>query len=88
MVSERESIDIVERLQWDKRYTNGHVPLTLEDAAKEIERLRNGFRAIKKAMVEGRVCDDVAWFDDITTLYDFCDSFLPMTATSLEPQEK
>lgn len=32
--------DITERLRWDQRYTYGHVPLTLEDAAKEIERLR------------------------------------------------
>lgn len=32
--------DIVERCRWDMRYTRGHVPVTLDDAAKEIERLR------------------------------------------------
>jgi hypothetical protein len=37
----RHDIDIVDRLRWDKRYTDGHVPLTMEDAAKEIERLRS-----------------------------------------------
>jgi hypothetical protein len=31
------------------------------------------FRAIKQATVDGRVCDDVAWFDAITTLHDFCE---------------
>jgi len=33
-------------------------------------------REIKRAVVEGRVCDDVAWFDQIETLYDFCDRIL------------
>jgi hypothetical protein len=28
---------------------------------------------IKRATIEGRVCDDVAWFDQITTLHDFCE---------------
>jgi hypothetical protein len=31
---------------------------------------------IKRATIEGRVCDDVAWFDTITTLHDFCDMVL------------
>lgn len=35
------SEDIVKRLRWDKRYTHGHVPVTLDDGAKEIERLRS-----------------------------------------------
>lgn len=51
-------------------------PPIQKQAADEIERLRNGFHAIKKAALEGRVCDDVAWFDDITTLYDFCELVL------------
>jgi len=33
-------------------------------------------REIKRATVEGRVCDDVAWFDEIETLHDFCDRIL------------
>ena len=44
-----------------------------QEAAAEIERLRGCLAAIQKATVEGRVCDDVAWFDGITTLFDFCD---------------
>lgn len=41
-----------------------------------IGRLRLGIAAIKQATVEGRVCDDVAWFDTITTLHDYCDQLL------------
>ena len=37
----RFDTDIVERLRWQKRYTMGIVPVTMEDAAKEIERLRS-----------------------------------------------
>lgn len=33
-------------------------------------------REIKRATIEGRVCDDVAWFDTITTLHDYCDDVL------------
>lgn len=33
-------------------------------------------REIKRATIEGRVCDDVAWFDQIETLHDFCDRIL------------
>jgi hypothetical protein len=33
-------------------------------------------REIKRATVEGRVCDDVAWFDQIETLHDFCERIL------------
>lgn len=52
------------------------VPPVQHEAAAEIERLRGCLHAIMKATVEGRVCDDVAWFDDITTLFDFCDMAL------------
>lgn len=45
-------------------------------AADEIERLRGCLDAIRAATVEGRICDDVAWFDTITTLFDFCDQSL------------
>lgn len=38
-------------------------------------------REIKRAVVEGRVCDDVAWFDQIETLYDFCDRILDRVAS-------
>lgn len=38
----------------------------------ENRKLRDAIEAIKRATIEGRVCDDVAWFDGITTLHDFC----------------
>lgn len=38
-------IDIVERLRWQKRYVYGLVCVTMEDAAKEIERLRSELRS-------------------------------------------
>jgi intracellular sulfur oxidation DsrE/DsrF family protein len=41
-----------------------------------IEQTEGALREIMKATVEGRVCDDVAWFDSITTLHDFCDLVL------------
>lgn len=46
------------------------------EALDEIERLRSAVEAIKQATIEGRVCDDVAWFDTITTLHDFCEQTL------------
>jgi hypothetical protein len=49
-----------------------------EEALAEIERLRSALEAIKKATIEGRVCDDVAWFDTITTLHDFCEQTLSL----------
>ena len=45
-------------------------------SAAENDRLRAALAAIQKATLEGRVCDDVAWFDSITTLHDFCDIVL------------
>lgn len=54
----------------------GSMEYELRKSKAEIERLREGYRQIKRATVEGRVCDDVAWFDAITTLYDFCDCML------------
>jgi hypothetical protein len=45
-------------------------------ALDEIKRLRSAIEAIRQATIEGRVCDDVAWFDPITTLHDFCEQTL------------
>lgn len=43
-------------------------------ATTAMELAISSLEAIKCATVEGRVCDDVAWFDTITTLYDYCDN--------------
>ena len=47
-----------------------------DEALDEIERLRSAVEAIKQATIEGRVSDDVAWLDTITTLHDFCEQTL------------
>lgn len=38
--------------------------------------LVKALEAIKQATIDGRVCDDVAWFDEVTTLHDFCDEVI------------
>ncbi len=48
----RFDTDIVELLRWSKRYTNGHVPLVMEDAANEIERLRSALKPFAQADFE------------------------------------
>lgn len=56
------------------------------EAADEITRLRSSiaikdralreahaqFQAIRQATLDGKVCDDVAWFSNIETLHDYC----------------
>jgi hypothetical protein len=66
----------IERLQDAKR----RALAIADERAKENVRLLaerdllvKALEDIKQATIDGRVCDDVAWFDTITTLYDFCD---------------
>lgn len=42
----------------------------------EVERFRGALEAIDKAVLDGNVCDDVAWFSGIETLHDFISSVL------------
>jgi hypothetical protein len=35
---------------------------------------------IKQATLDGKVCDDVAWFSQIETLHDFCDRILDLVS--------
>ena len=44
-----------------------------ERAFKQRDDLVKALEAISRATIEGRVCDDVAWFDEITTLHHFCE---------------
>ena len=44
---------------------------------------RASFQAIQRATIEGRVCDDVAWFSDITTLHDYCASEIEIIDKSI-----
>ena len=39
-------------------------------------RYRRALERIRQATLDGKVCDDVAWFDEITTLHDFIDMTL------------
>lgn len=48
----------------------------IEALQAENAKLRVALEAIKKATVDGRVCNDVAWFDGITTLYEYIDQVL------------
>jgi hypothetical protein len=50
------------------------------EAADEIQRLRKAIDDIREATINGRVCDDVAWFSQIETLHDFCESTLEFTS--------
>ncbi len=52
--------------------------------AKEIKRLRDAIAAIKQATIDGRVCDDVAWFSSIETLHDYCDGVLSHSLDQLQ----
>ena len=64
----------IEELESNERaYEEIIGPMTYRQVAGRIKELEGALQAIMKAIVEGRVCDDVAWFDSITTLYDFCD---------------
>src|SRR6185437_14854363 len=51
-------------------------PPIQHEAAARIELLESALKAIKRATLNGDVCDDVAWFDQIETLHDFCDRIL------------
>lgn len=46
------------------------------ESAARIVLLENALKAIKRATLNGDVCDDVAWFDQIETLHDFCGRIL------------
>jgi hypothetical protein len=48
----------------------------IAELINERDAFRAALEAIKQATLEGRVCDDVAWFDEVTTLHDFCDAAL------------
>lgn len=79
---QHEAADEIERLRLHSDVledcVSARVGELMPDLRAEIERLRAAVSAIQKATLEGRVCDDVAWFDTITTLHDYC-------AQTLEP---
>lgn len=43
---------------------------------ERVRQLRQSLRSIADACVAGKVCDDIAWMDDITTLFDYCEQAL------------
>ena len=53
---------------------------------KQNDALVKAIQDIKQATINGRVCDDVAWFDTITTLHDFCDQVLASVGTPGDSQ--
>lgn len=48
----------------------------LAKANRTIAALTAALEAINTAVIDGRVCDDVAWFDKFTTLHDFIEEVL------------
>jgi hypothetical protein len=83
--------DIVEHLRWlcsadaerlsDYERVNQFVKAGI-DATNEIARLRSAIEAIKQATIEGRISDDVVWFDTITTLHDYCEQTLTLRSAA------
>lgn len=69
--------------EWDELSDDGQqwvCGLVRETIARAAERHRDRYRlalmAIQLAAIEGRICDDVAWFDKFTTLYDFIEDVI------------
>jgi hypothetical protein len=78
----------IERLQDAKR----RALAIADERAKENVRLRaerdllvRALEDIKQATIDGRVCDDVAWFSPIETLHDFCDRTLSVVGNACMP---
>lgn len=67
--------DNVAVMQYQGR--NDESALVIE-ALRTVDMLRQGIRDIAQACVDGRVCDDVAWFTAIPaeTLFDKCENLL------------
>jgi hypothetical protein len=78
IVDLRERIAVLERLV----RVDGSLARQLSRAMQKNARLRNALEAIKQACV--RVCCDVAWFNGITTLYEFCEGVLESTNLDLQ----
>jgi len=53
---------------------------------RALKYLISQMEAIKVACTEGRVCDDVAWFDEFTTLFDHCDLAIEQANLIMEGQ--
>ena len=51
----------------------------------ENEELKKALFKIMAACRDGKVCDDVAWFNDITTLWDYCAGVLVWNKDPQEP---
>jgi hypothetical protein len=74
---------------WQSLY-EAETRISAKQAAKivqlraQVAHARTGFESIQKATIGGRVCDDVAWFDTITTLHDFCCQMIDRLDTTSE----
>lgn len=64
--------------QWSEPLSTLLEALAAENGAliAEAKRLRGKLEAIDDAVINGRVCDDVAWFSKIETLHDFIEEAL------------
>jgi hypothetical protein len=64
------------RIEIDEQNANAAFIVKAVNRDHHFDLLVNALAEIKRATIEGRVCDDVAWFDQIETLHDFCDRIL------------
>jgi GGDEF domain-containing protein len=62
----------------------GEEPSSSEAVREALMQARASFQAIQRATIEGRVCDDVAWFSEITTLHDYCAGQIEIIDKSIE----
>jgi hypothetical protein len=79
--TEDEYLATIDRLQaiaskWRGNEAYGRTLQVELHMVMQYRRLDLGVRAIRRAAAMGSVCDDVAWFDTITTLLDYCSILL------------
>jgi len=72
--SERAALTVSPEIVVDLDNEVGELRQEVVRLTAQVEEAVASFRAIQKATVEGRVCDDVAWFSQIETLHDYCDA--------------
>ena len=74
--------DIAKELRYCNLTVQGeaaHINVWLQrhiKAADEIERLRNGIAQICDGLERGDIGEDVTWFNDYLTLWEFCAEFI------------
>ncbi|MER9176190.1 hypothetical protein NKH72_21675 [Mesorhizobium sp. M0955] len=53
-------------------------------SSERIKELENGYLAIMKALVAGKIGDDTVWFSETETLFDYCASHINISDKARE----